>query len=954
MLRQSDFPRDIASIIARCIAEDPKERPESAAVLLAELNETQNSRERGRQKLRDIHIDIPESVGKATEQLFGLRPGTGLDYLKAELNEMLGLSFTRGTESQQPDLRLACPTVQMRLQPHSFKIGFLRIQRVIRPNPQQTETARTDWYRPTVAFRYTSPSDSSRAAYNLDALLEEIQEADLALSESDMTTTTEFLNWRQLLRAKFDVEDNRAASLRYTSFSASGNRITFALDSQITDSQIGESRLVRSGRRSVVFGDIEAIGKSELVLYLTKGKSGDLPTSGTLELDTEASKSKIRREQYAFDRLTASKTARTDLKELLLDPSRAAPPQLVVVDRFINDNLDETKKEAIRRALGARDFLVVQGPPGTGKTTFIAELVAQTLAGNPDARILIASQTHIALDNALARIKNTLPSANLLRIGRADQLTAESQAFSMEAATEYWRDQVKVSGTGFIKQYARALGINLEADNIPALVNELSSKLERISALRSKSSLHQARRRKLQTEIEERNKHAAKLIEGAQAVEALRNNSSSTEIDEAVQRFVSAGVEAAAGLESSAALTEALATLESSLAQWRNEISSLTDQQAQWQQKLARTLDLPVESTPKSLLEAAAAVSPAAHPQLVALRELAEEWNERFGSGREFQAALLASADIVGATCVGLGSIRGAEHVTFDLCIVDEASKATASETLVPLVSSKRWILVGDQNQLPPFVEHVLDSPALLQKFELEKGTASETMFDKLVDQLPGSAIISLTHQHRMHPAIGTLISKCFYNGGLTSASREGNKAVELAFGAPVLWFDTGARTDRRDVKEGHSFRNRGEVRSIVKLVDRLQWTAQQVDMRLSVAVLTGYEAQRRDLEEALATGELSRHNLDLRIANVDAYQGQESDVAIFSVTRSNDNFDTGFIGNNNRINVALSRARDGLIVVGDTSFIDELPEGRSALQVVLNHVRINTVDCKIEMADED
>jgi len=94
--------------------------------------------------------------------------------------------------------------------------------------------------------------------------------------------------------------------------------------------------------------------------------------------------------------------------------------------------------------------------------------------------------------------------------------------------------------------------------------------------------------------------------------------------------------------------------------------------------------------------------------------------------------------------------IKGTEAIPFDLCIIDEASKDD-TETLVPLASSRRWILVGDERQLPPFVDNTLESAATLKRFDLTREQLSETLFTVLADACRKPKF-SLTHQHRMHP----------------------------------------------------------------------------------------------------------------------------------------------------------------------------------------------------------
>jgi superfamily I DNA and/or RNA helicase len=260
--------------------------------------------------------------------------------------------------------------------------------------------------------------------------------------------------------------------------------------------------------------------------------------------------------------------------------------------------------------------------------------------------------------------------------------------------------------------------------------------------------------------------------------------------------------------------------------------------------------------------------------------------------------------------------------LTYDLCIVDEASKATATEVLVPLVRARRWILVGDDHQLPPFQDDALRDHQLLNRFGLVPADVSGTLFSVLAEGLPEACRIALTHQHRMHPAIGELISECFYGGQLTSSPREMSRIVQQAFGAPVLWADTSELPNRRERESGSSFVNLPEAEIVERLVDRLQLCASAAQTTLRVAVLAGYGAQRDQLGRRLQRCKLDRTALDVVVNTIDAFQGKEADVAIFSVTRSNPDGRVGFIDSPQRVNVALSRARDGLAIVGDLDFV--------------------------------
>lgn len=102
------------------------------------------------------------------------------------------------------------------------------------------------------------------------------------------------------------------------------------------------------------------------------------------------------------------------------------------------------------------------------------------------------------------------------------------------------------------------------------------------------------------------------------------------------------------------------------------------------------------------------------------------------GKSSDFQGASLATSQVVAGTCIGIASIKGIPDVEFDLCIVDVASKATPTETLVPLVRSRRWILVGDPKQLPPFFEGQILHAQSLEEFGLTLDDLRKTLFDRL------------------------------------------------------------------------------------------------------------------------------------------------------------------------------------------------------------------------------
>lgn len=946
-----DLPPEIESILTKSLAIEPSERFESASVLLAELGMRELRRARAEQPEVRLFVNVPPRVREQIGSLLGLSEAGVEAYIKEDISGLGAVAFdNRGHEN--PDLQIAGGVLLYRCKPDRTHPGLLTVMRASRPPATVVELARTRWWRPALRVRTSLPPDAAEAATTLASFLTDVAEhdAELAVATSEAEPDL-FPDWRQVLKAKFAIEDERSEPIRYSGFTVQGSRVVFEV-ADLPAIELNEGRLVRSGRRRVLFGEVDRLENNRLSLFVTRGKVAELPRSGVLEFDAEASKSKLRREQAALDRVADRRALRPDLRELLLDPAKSRHPSPEPLED-ISDRLDEVKRKAVSAALGAPDFMLVQGPPGTGKTTFIAELVRRFLATNPGSRVLLTSQTHIALDNALLRISAELPDARLLRIGRTEKFSEEIEPFAAAAQLEEWRVEVVQSGQAFLKALAVQLGVDLGEFDFKAVAADLQRRRAQLRELRSSIALRQAERREVLQQLELLEEMAPQVLAVAERIDAAIRAATSEKLQFAAAELVDQGLQLAAALEGGAPISEKLVELETSLSSWRQDERAQAEQERAVRSELAAAVNLDTDDA-DALIAAAEAKGQHNDPRLSQLAEIAAEWEERFGKDSDFETALLIRSDVVAATCVGIAGVPGFDQVPFDLCIIDEASKATTTEVLVPLSCSRRWVLVGDERQLPPFVDHALRDPGLLARFDLNREKVQSTLFSSLADSLPEECVVQLTSQHRMHPTIGRLISDVFYDGVLTSQPREVSPVIELALGAPVLWLDTSGLPDRQErITNSKSVRNRREARAIAGLLDRLNFVASSGSRALDVAVLTGYDAQRRELLDALAPNELSRTSLHVRVATVDAYQGQEADVVIFSVTRSNNENELGFLRSEERVNVALSRARDGLVVVGDLGFVERNRDGRHPLARVAQHVRSHD-GCSIEAVDSE
>jgi len=333
----------------------------------------------------------------------------------------------------------------------------------------------------------------------------------------------------------------------------------------------------------------------------------------------------------------------------------------------------------------------------------------------------------------------------------------------------------------------------------------------------------------------------------------------------------------------------------------------------------------------------------ARHDRLVAIRDLVAEWRDLFGADEALLGErLLRRARIIAATCLAVGDDALRER-RFGWAIVDEAARALESEIIVPLVQARRSILIGDEKQLPPHVDNDIAD----EKFRaagIRREDIKKSLFASLAERAdqPTSypkAVLMLKRQYRMHPDIRGLVSAVFYDNKLTDG--EGCTADTRAHGLPwlrhaVVWRSTSKLPDRikAETEVGRRpgwYVNDAEARAIEELLERIETTYRGAGVAKRVGIISGYKKQVEALtERLLARGGDRWRALDLTIETVDSYQGNERDIIIYSAVRSNAARVIGFLEEQERLNVALSRARELLCIVGD---VDTLVNARDVLR---------------------
>lgn len=290
---------------------------------------------------------------------------------------------------------------------------------------------------------------------------------------------------------------------------------------------------------------------------------------------------------------------------------------------------------------------------------------------------------------------------------------------------------------------------------------------------------------------------------------------------------------------------------------------------------------------------------------------------------RRVERSLLKEADVICTTCVGAGDHR-LSGFKFSQVLIDESTQATEPECLIPIVKGARQvILVGDHCQL---------GPVIMCKKAARAGL-SRSLFERLV--MLGIRPIRLQVQYRMHPSLSEFPSNTFYEGTLQNGVTASDRLItDIDFPWPVpqkpMFFFNSVGLEEISVS-GTSYLNRTEAGMVEKIVTLL---LQKGVTPPQLGVITPYEGQRSFIANHMQRSGPLKADLynNIEVASVDSFQGREKDFIILSCVRSNDRLGIGFLNDPRRLNVALTRARCGLIILGNAKLLSKQPLWNSLL----------------------
>lgn len=376
-------------------------------------------------------------------------------------------------------------------------------------------------------------------------------------------------------------------------------------------------------------------------------------------------------------------------------------------------------------------------------------------------------------------------------------------------------------------------------------------------------------------------------------------------------------------------------------------------------------------------------------PTLLARDELMHDWRQELEARTEdLYPILLRMADVIGATCIGSATAKILAEAEYDMVIVDEAGQISVADLLVPLVQGQRALLVGDHQQLPPLADKEVEKQLHLLSREEENEREEQdpeitepvpgasqltdflqkSVFEMLVQDIDNDHYKPLTEQYRMPASIAHFASQHFYGGKLRTGEKRDAAPKkpyrDPLFNKPFVFIDTRPmdpyhRKDQQgqgretEADGNRSYSNEAEATLIAEIVE--VYTRRELEW----VVIVPYKGQARLIRERLQKlGE--EYNLDLVncISTVDTFQGGEKDIVIYGFTRSNKKHAIGFLKERRRLNVALTRAKEQLVMVGDSETLTETSDQdfSTLARAMLQHAReygelLSFRDCRSRMS---
>lgn len=580
--------------------------------------------------------------------------------------------------------------------------------------------------------------------------------------------------------------------------------------------------------------------------------------------DLKGEKDKIKRLEDAVLKLDDEKTKlpNDNAKVFLYDSSKAKKIENIEYllnktstewqdfeGNLFSTELNDSQRQAIFKSLYAEELALIQGPPGTGKSTAIAEIIWQHIRKDAKQKILLTSETNLAVDNAIDRLKNGENNmVKPIRFGNTENLESEGYFYSLEAIDNWQKSNSN------------------EKNTVSHWVSNIANRIK------------------------------------------YQNNEQ----------------------------------IDSALDKWKNHLKKPNNETKKlFADKYLEYVNL-IGATGSSIGKLNSE-----NKWTSFYRSYLNVFNRKSYQQNDFKSCNRTSID-------------------FDTVIMDEASKATPPELALPVLFGKKSIIVGDHRQLPPMIdgEEIKDLLVSIGEKALAKTLSHKefeiSQFERLFKNIDDSIKGTFDTQYRMHPAINDAISQFYKDDGGLNCGLPLEEAYHNSFDKwdsryhglqykNILTPDTHTiwvNVTTPEIKEGTSRANFGEIEAIDNILTMLknskgknefdQWLSNKSLEENQIGLISFYGKQIQYINKMLKE---MHSEVPIRLSTVDRFQGMERNIIIVSMVRSNklasfhgqqpeqiygelgypSQESLGFAESPNRLNVALSRARRLLIVVGNS-----------------------------------
>lgn len=600
-----------------------------------------------------------------------------------------------------------------------------------------------------------------------------------------------------------------------------------------------------------------------------------------------------------------------------------------LLDKYELGNLVGKQIQAIEGVLNTSDIYLIQGPPGTGKTTVIRKIVEKAIETNKE--VLITSYQNLAVDNVLDGFlsSNVIPhrfgleSNNIMQkicnevVDEINKSLKSNASLDQEEILEKTRER--------LNQLSIAV---LDCETLVELKDKINESLEVISKYIGKNSNYIKLEdiiSKLSIPQGEKEIFNINFVKNTMP-EVFSYDFQVIEAFEATENYL-AKIDNSLNDNTLKKIIKKLKDL-----QELDIIFTLEDKEYQkikhWifdELRLVKNSSKTIESEIDIFdlgLEASSIIDEVINniPSFIedSKYQVIKKFHEKISNNPTLiEEVLKKYPDIRGTTCQKTASykfVEASKGINYDYVIVDEAARANPLDLLIPLIKGDKIILVGDHKQLPHMLEDYVESkfknqdnfdPEVFNKY------IKESLFGRLYEELPNNRKIMLDTQYRMTEEIGDLVSDLFYEGNLKTGTKIVND-TPLYTGNALISIDV--KGNQQKTHSG-SYINNDECKEILQKLQELNEKCEGEANKQTVGVISFYKSQVDKLNRKIH--KLNLPNIDVKVGTVDAYQGLEKDIIFLSTVRT---FGIGFIGNPNRLNVALSRAKKLVVVFGDTA----------------------------------